>query len=121
MKREIKFRAWANEHNRYCDFTTLNELGRWVGWIQTSGVYTTTTDIALEQCTGLKCEGRKEIYEGDILRYKGVDYIVAWEETYACFEALTTDKVYWFSLSHLANFGEVVGNIHENPELLEVK
>lgn len=66
--REIKFRAWSNEHNRYCDFVTLDENGRWIGWIKSSGVYLTTTEIILEQYTGFKDTNGKEICEGDLVK-----------------------------------------------------
>ena len=66
--REIKFRAWSNEHNRYCDFVTLDENGKWIGWIKSSGVYLTTIDIILEQYTGFKDTNGKEICEGDLVK-----------------------------------------------------
>lgn len=96
MSRAIGFRAWSNEHNRYCDFVTLDEIGRWIGWIKSSGVYLTTTDIILEQDTGLKDKNGKEIYEGDIV---------------SCGDRYPTNTRYDI---------EIIGNIHENPELLEV-
>lgn len=68
MSRTIKFRAWSNEHNRYCDFVTLDENGKWIGWIKSSGVYLTTTDIILEQYTGSKDTNGKEICEGDLVK-----------------------------------------------------
>lgn len=76
MSREIKFRAYSNEHNRYCDFVTLDENGRWIGWIKSSGIYLTTADSILEQYTGLKDKNGKEIYENCELdgRYR-VEYI----------------------------------------------
>lgn len=27
--RENKYRAWSEDHNRYCDFVTLDEIGGW--------------------------------------------------------------------------------------------
>lgn len=100
MNREIKFRAWSNEHNRYCDFVTLDENGRWIGWIKSGGVYLTTVDIVLEQSTSLKDKNGKEIYEGDIVEqfvcgihhFKGKKggrstiWQVRWNKKECCFE-----------------------------------
>ena len=119
--RELKFRAWSNEHNRYCDLVTLIENGRWVGWIKGNGVYLTTTDIILEQYTGLEDKNGKEIYEGDIVGFKWTKrlYVV----TYRIYDAsfiLENDE--WEETIHLSldkDDFEVVGNIHENEYLLE--
>lgn len=113
--RELKFRAWSNEHNRYCDLVTLIEDSKWVGWIKSSGVYLTTTDIVLEQYTGLKDKNGKEIYEGDIVGFKWTKrlYVV----TYRVYDAsfiLENDE--WEETIHLSlekDDFEVFGDIHE--------
>lgn len=70
-----------------------------------------------EQSTGLKDKNGKEIYEGDIVKAGGRIYEVAWFEKdggWFCFRE--NDSVYT-PLYHLKS--EVIGNIHENPWLVE--
>lgn len=118
--RELKFRAWSNENNRYCDFVTLDESRRWIGWIMSSGVYLTTIDINLEQYTGLKDKNGKEIYEGDIMIFDACLYKVVWNEEYAGFDYETIGE-WGVTSTNVFNEGAVVGNIHENADLLGEK
>lgn len=127
--RELGFRAWSNEHNRYCDFVTIDENGRWIGWIKSSGVYLTTVDIVIEQDTGLKDKNGKEIHEGDIiqeeidLNSKMTDgifkYRVYWDEEELCWgvEHIGKESIHT-ELWQCDSSREVIGNIHENHELL---
>lgn len=132
--RKPKFRAWSNENNRYCDFVTLDESGRWIGWIKSSGVYLTTVDIILEQCTGLKDKNGKDIYEGDVVKVNddfdkyglnaGEIYEVYFNAGgFRCkpkYESSITrgDKGFWIDDG---NDYEVIGNVHQNDDLLEDK
>lgn len=76
------------------------------------------------QYTGLKDKNRKEIYEGDILKFSEVDTaIVQWNEKYAYFMVKPIQDYYFDSdvLGHAIEYSkvEVIGNIYDNPELLK--
>lgn len=148
-QREIKFRAWVDkdyifggsnkgrmytgfysesiyagrdESNVYCDDDTI--------WVEPQW-----GDAKIMQYTGLKDKNGMEIYEGDILEYVSPEpceddareiYIVEWK--LFGFEATWhhPHKPNFTSDGHLSLRGadedmKIIGNIYENPELLEAK
>lgn len=75
------------------------------------------------QFTGLHDKNGKEIFEGDIVRHEGKNY----EITFTC-GGFAADGFYDTGQDYPSEFfsefaqtrSEVIGNIYENPELLEV-
>ena len=89
-------------------------------------------DGIIMEFTGLKDKKhKKKIYEGDIvLHQNGYLYIVKWDEINACWYLRQPRKKDGNVLEEVYTGGingqdiwrcEVIGNVYENPELLELK
>lgn len=81
--------------------------------------------VELMQSTGLEDANGNEIFEKDILDYNGRKVIVKWHGSYACFiyefvDELKNRTVEWQPLYLSYYKFEIIGNIYENPRLLEV-
>ena len=127
-----RFRVWHNELGRMMSIKNM--------WFQDSRIeelelndavmndhITAYPDeIELMQSTGLFDINGKEIFEGDIVDYKGRKAVIKWHGSYASFiyrfvDELQERKSEWKPL-YLAYYKfEVIGNVHENKELLEVE
>ena len=114
MTREIKFRAWAKGDKVMVDSMTLNNT-------QFLGVNFATIDsnLIIMQYTGLKDKNGKEIYEGDILKYRNIIKEVKWYKRNIHFEFSPHPDIEDYKLNAWHNLFEIIGNIYENKELLE--
>lgn len=130
--REIKFRAFDKKVKRMftptmLDFHhTVREQGMVNVWHQHSqvsddGEWKDHENIELMQFTGLKDKNGVEIYENDILSlvYGSINMIgyVKLEDSGEWI--LYKDKGNYLSVHSNIDRIKIIGNIHENPELLE--
>lgn len=143
MNKEIKFRAWNKKQKRMFDVYGFNE--HYVFEKSYDDCLDTThkiEDCILLQYTGLKDKNVKEIYEGDIIQLINEDFeeikVVCEfgkvkrqifdnlvEITGFYFKRLCDDRKTFPILNnylgkHDLELFEVIGNMHDNPELLEV-
>lgn len=136
--REIKFRAWDKENNIMEYNVNINQGKAVKEGKQWFNVDNTVFDSLIMQYTGLKDKNGKEIYEGDIVLYKHASYkdisrVLYYEEVGSfVMEAIKEDDntsmarfkkgtIRGFVAGRVNGYDyvKVIGNIYENPELLE--
>ncbi|CAK1250102.1 YopX family protein, partial [Fructobacillus cardui] len=137
--REIKFREWdQNRHEIYggdipgMSYGHREDFDDMVGFrfahtelIDYEGTEEFKNKRILEQYTGLHDKNGKEVYEGDIVEWmdyetKRIGYVVFNPDI----EFVTANYIFEFgnfAYQDTENYLTIVGNIHENPELLEEK
>lgn len=123
-----KFRAWLKEEYRMTDVREITFFNDEIQMISDVEGFYAYDEFELMQSAGLKDKNGKEIFEGDIVKYKiGWNTFteeVAYDKNYAGFGVMDADADIIFSFSELAgdiNLSslEVVGDIYNNLELLE--
>ncbi|GKT04403.1 YopX family protein [Furfurilactobacillus entadae] len=137
MTREIKFRAWDKAQHKLMNVVEMDwephgtddhgNFKREVYYVRAQNIKdfadverycgrAEIEELMFEQYTGLHDDvNGKEIYEGDI---------ITWEPD----PDKHRNTIWWnnagfcagpYNLTDAALIGEIIGNIHENPELLE--
>ena len=102
MMRDIKFRAWDGEDMIYFDLALVNdESPLWFS--------NTVEEGDVMQYTGLKDKNEKEVWEGDIVKHEGKVMVVPFAPGHVLISKEGAENLDVF----------VVGNIFENPNLLE--
>ena len=131
--REIKFRAWHKEKKKilsYGELFAIDCSGEYPFLALAAGHYEDCIDplkVEIMEFTGLQdCNG-VDIYEGDIVTYqymfqdrKDTTEIIYDEKTNSFCAYYQDEEIKYTLEKELKNQFEVIGNIYENPELLEV-
>lgn len=134
MNREIKYRAWLKEENKMVNVETIDFTDKSMQYLEKNEIIDAYLlrrmifeDVELMQYTGQKDKNRKEIYEGDILKYnfpydgriKHVNPVfhMTSQASYGVLD-IYGNAIPLYRISS-NNYFEVIGNIYENRELLE--
>ena len=127
--REIKFRAWDCELKQIVDWETLR-------YTQLFDDGFDNNDCILMLYTGLKDKNGNEIYEGDIVEGHHFSFngnfdhdnewiaVVEYSDwaSFGCKIIGNDEFIDMYDTSHLEEpCLKVIGNIHENPELLNTE
>jgi len=120
--REIKFRIYDKSAEKFCYSGSTPMM--LASFFKATAVFNTRDEQEYYQFTGLLDKAGKEIYEGDYLQHYGKNpcpsgvvehfdggFVANWNGG-SHFERL---------YQNLVRHYEVIGNIHDNPELLEKK
>ena len=125
--RQIKFRAWDNQKKKMIlDVGVFDNMAV----LEPQYVYDSPERQIVElkgsilmQFTGLLDKNGKEIYEGDIVFDEDGEYsktcIIDWSDEQAKFFGKSVFDYEVYDMDEI--YGEIIGNIWENEELLENK
>lgn len=122
MDREILFRGKRTDNGEW----VLGLLARYNSNFETAnmvnelGILIPVLSSTVGQYTGLTDKNGKKIFEGDIVILRFNPCVVKWDSDNACY------ALYQNSITKVSGFNadtmkllEVIGNIHDNPELIK--
>lgn len=133
MNRELKFRAWSIEYEKFLDCDTSQLHYYLKGYANPVHFNLDYKTITVQQYTGILDKDGKEIYEGDILEWgmsfsedpfpklrfvEFNDRQLIWKVVEVGDYPVSVDYLYE-AISPSTRWCRVVGNIFENPELLK--
>ena len=105
MSRPIKFRAYADEKMVRVRAMSFDDKGDALHIMDEEGVQ--RVPDSLMQFTGFLDKKRREVYEGDIIAVNAnAATVMRWQE------------YRWYPQLPKKTLFEVIGNVHENPELV---
>ena len=134
MKREILFRGKQVDTNNWVEgslilLKRLCGIGYYINQISSILCQLPVDFETVGKFTGLTDKSGKRIFEGDIMKSWLIDHsrewihVVEWRDLSWHFKCTwASDRITMFSATmlHSKNCFEVIGNIHDNPELLNI-
>jgi len=130
--REIKYKAWCVPEKQMYDIGSIEFLQGGIkvegtcvhignGWATEANGFEHDCDVVLREFTGLLDKNRTEIYEGDIVKHQRMVCQVVYQAPAFVMKKKPHHKTWFaFILAPIEKqFEEVIGNIHESPELLK--
>lgn len=119
MKTLQKFRAWTGNEMRYdiVGFNWDESFGVYNAWLGNNIEYNADNfliNVLLLQYTGIKDKNGVEIYEGDVVELNVPTYKTTTKTIGDLYDVFALDKNV-----ESTSYIEVIGNVYENPELLE--
>lgn len=138
MQDRYKFKIWDKTEKKFLPLDSKTEnTDSWIS-IDNTGVYLVerdnardvafftdiTEDVIILQCTGLIDINGKLIYEKDIIKCShGSEFaigVIEWDSEELQFALKIEDAFYSIRQKTKFDIIEILGNIYENPELLEI-
>ena len=130
MNRELKFRIWSKVYQEmlypkgptknkdYEEKIYLQLDGVLMGDFKHTGIVNCSEDYVIQQYTGFKDSKGNEVYEGDIVTYN-LDHTIYYQQVKWGYDGWVMEDD-WDSNPLINNLPdiEVIGNIFEQPELL---
>lgn len=127
--REILFRGKRKDNSEWIYGSLLSFHGYEIFDISAFNNYFPVSYETIGQWTGLVDKNGNQVFEGDIVKYVPrknceIIYEVIWQQEYSRFALVQWSrkkwKLYeWAEQDKVRYMCEVIGNIHDNPELLE--
>jgi len=108
MSREIKFRAWF-----------YNEMYSWESLVLDKYTFDDfdRANYVFMQFIGLQDKNGKDIYEGDIIKTINGNWGIVVKKNHGFQVTVSETDSSFYTVVFMCE-SEIIGNIHENPELL---